>query len=186
MTTESFDEAYEKEIELQRELEKIEIAYAQVREKYSQFKECYSFIDYLRTIERVFMESKVRSWNADKSKDELIRAEIAMSASESQLGEELFSSIYEDFRKTSQDVGKVAGAVRILLDKNKGCVECCEFILYAENIFMNFQGIRKGGMKISDLKEKLIKARMNVLACDGHPEMKLLENIFKEFRSLIL
>lgn len=188
---ENFDAAYKKMMEFGREkqlnaqIEKIELAYVRVVEKYGEYSDCKSFVEYLRTIEKIFTEAKFRSWDAEKSKDELIKSKIKIMSSMSPVGEDTLVSIYEDFKKAGTDIDKIYNIINDLLEKYQDDVECKEFILYVQYLFINFQNAQREAMGADVLKERLIRARMEVLASDGDPDLLTLENIFKEFKALM-
>lgn len=188
---ENFDAAYMKMMEAGREkqlsskMEKIELAYVRVVEKYGEYGDCKSFVEYLRTIEKIFTEAKFRSWDADKSKDELIKSKIKIMASVSPIGEDVLTSIYDDFKQAGDDIDKIYNIINDLLEKYQDDSECKEFILYVQYLFINFQTAKKEAMEMDVLKERLIKARMEVLASDGDPDLKTLGNIYAEFKTLM-
>lgn len=182
---EKFDQAYEREFKLQAELEKVEIAYVRTVEKYGEYEDCKSFAEYLRTIEKVFLEAKMRNWDAETNKNELIKAKIKSLAGTRNVGEEVLNSIYDDFKKAGNDVNKIYEIVNKLLEKYSNNSECKEFILYIQYLYVNFQNAEKNRLPMDELKERLIRARMEVLASDGNPELIILEKIYNEFKSLL-
>lgn len=182
---ENFDAIYKNERELGSEMEKIEIAYVKTVEKYGEYADCKAFIEYLRTIEKVFTEAKFRNWDAEKDKNELISSKIKIMSSEGSVSEDVLNSIYEDFRKTGTDVNKIYEIVNALLEKYKDDSGCKEFILYVQYLFINFQNAEREKIGMDELKERLVKARMKVLSSGGNPDLMTLENIYGEFKKMI-
>jgi len=182
---ENFDAAYSREMELHQELEKVEIAYVKTVEKYGEYGECKSFLEYLRTIEKVFMEAKFRNWDAERNKDELIKTKIKMIAEASSVSEDVLNAIYADFKKSGATVSKIYEIVNQLIEKYGENPECAELILYIQYLFINFDEAEKEKFSIEELKDRLVRARMEVLSSDGDPELKTLENIYREFKSLL-
>lgn len=182
---ENFDAAYRRETELHKELEKVEIAYVKTVEKYEKYEDCRAFVEYLRTIEKVFTEAKWRNLDSEQSKTELIKTKIKLMANKGSIGEDVLNSIYDDFRKTGSDVGKICDAVNQLLEKYQDNAECREFILYLQYLYLNFHSAKQESLTLDELKERLIKARMDVLAGDGNPSLPVLEGICIEFRNLL-
>jgi hypothetical protein len=186
-----FDEAYERMMEIGREkklnaqLEKIELAYVRVVEKYGEYADCKAFVEYLRTIEKVFTEAKFRNWDAERSKDELIRSKIKIMSSISPVGEDTLVSIYDDFKKAGADIDKIYNVINGLLEKYQDNADCKEFILYVQYLCINFKNAQNEAMDMEILKERLVRARMEVLTSDGEPDLKVLENIYKEFNELM-
>lgn len=182
---ESFEKAYEREFALQAELERVEIAYVKTVEKYGDYQDCKSFVEYLRTIEKIFLEAKARNWDSETNKHELIKAKIKSLAESKTVSEEVLASIYDDFRKAGSDINKLYEIVNQLLEKYSEDLECKEFILYIQYLYINFQNAEKDKLSMEELKERLVRARMEVLASDGSPELIMLENIYTEFKNLL-
>lgn len=182
---ESFDDAYKHEFHLQAELEKVEIAYVKTVEKYAEYADCKSFVEYLRTIEKIFLEAKLRNWDAETNKDELIKAKMKTLAEAKTVSSDVLNSIYDDFKRAGNDVNKVYEAVNKLLEKYAEDSECKEFILYIQYLYINFQNAEKEQISMDELKERLIRARMEVISSDGRPDLITLENIYRDFRSLL-
>lgn len=169
------------DIELQKEMEKIEWAYARMMEQYGRYEGCKDFIEYLRTMEKVFAESKMRNWNADICKDELIRIKISLLASQSQLPQHVFQTIYNDFISTNKQINDVYSVSSSLLEKYENS-DCREFIKYIEYVIVHYTENNKN---MEEIIAGLIRARMLVLSSDGNPELVILEKIYKEFNKLL-
>lgn len=182
---ENFESEYEREFMLQRELEKVELAYAKTVEKYGEYGDCKSFVEYLRTVEKIFLEAKIKNWDAEKSKDELISAKIKMMAAESSIEEDILNSIYSDFKKSNISVGKIYDITNSLIEKYKDNRECSELILYIQHIFITFADAKKEGIGMEELEDRLVRARMDVLSSDGDPNLITLEKIYQEFKKLL-
>lgn len=181
----NFEEPSPLELQISREMEKIELAHAKMAERFEGQTDCLAFVDYLKTIERVFTESKYRKWDAQKSKEELIKIEIGLVAQRSNLPVEFFNAINEDFKKSCVSVSQICDIANQLMEKYKNNKDCCEFIQYIRDVYVGFDDVRRGGMEMIDLKSDLVKAKIRVLTSDGEPEYKMLEEIYQEFRSLI-
>lgn len=182
---ENFDAMYMRELELQRELEKVEVAYVKTVERYGEYSDLKSFAEYLRTMEKLFMEDKFRHRGLEQSKDEMIKLRIKLLAKNSSLGEDVMNAIYVYFRKTGQTVDKIYEISSELLEKYKEDPECSDFITYVRDVFINFFNAEKEQLSLDELKERLIKARMEVLSSNGDPDLLTLEKIYKEFRGLL-
>ena len=183
---ENFDAAYKKELEFQKQLERVELSYNKVVENYKDYKECMMFADYLRMIEKVFLEAKYRNWNAEEVKESLIESRIEILASGGSIDKTVLQSIYEDFKKTGITIQKIEEAVKSLLEKHEDTPDAIEFILYLQYIFINFYESQAEKLTLDDLKERLIKTRMEVLSSDGKPNLVTLEKIYEEFKDLLL
>lgn len=180
---ENFPDQYDKTIRLQRELEKVEVVSAKLKEKYKNFGELATFVEYLRATEVVFMEAKSQNWNDDQVKSELIKNEICMISLDTGVDEKVFRDIHDDFQALCLGADQIYAVAEKLLEKNKDCRGCQDFIYYLRDISLVFVEFRKEGMSIDEAKERLFKARMKVLSIDGQPELSLLEKIYEEFKT---
>ncbi len=183
---ENFDAVYKEELELQKQLERVELSYNKVVENYKGYKECRVFADYLRMIEKVFIEAEHRNWNAEKVKEALIESRIEILASQGGVDKTVLESIYEEFRKTGVTIQKIEEAVKELLKKYEDTPDAVEFILYLQYIFVNFYESQSEELTLNELKERLVKTRMEVLSSDGKPNLVTLEKIYEEFKGLLL
>src|SRR4030042_5737014 len=143
---EKFPDHYDKTILLQKELEKVEVVSAKLKEKYKSFGELAIFVEYLRATEVVFMEAKSQSWNDDQIKRELIKNEIHLMSLDTGVDEKVFQDIHDDFQALCLGADQVYAVAEKLLEKNKGCGECQNFIYYLRDISLVFVEFRKEGM----------------------------------------
>lgn len=179
---ENFDAVYERERNLQREFERIELAYAKTAEKYKDYSDCLEFAHYIKTIEKIFTEARIRKWGSEKVKDVLIQSKIKIISQESSIDEDVLKMIYADFKKTGTNIGKINEVIEVLSRKYEDQEECVEFISYIGNILINFSDFKEQNLDLDDMRSRLIQARMKVLSSDGEPDLKTLEDIYKEFK----
>ncbi len=179
---EIFSSVYNKEKTLQLELEKIEITSIKLKEKYKDYEELVDFIDFLRASESIFMMSKAQSWNGEKLKEELIKNELHVASMNAGVNEEVFNSIYNDFKTLSGNIGKIYDTVEELLKKYADNQACREFILYLRDISVVFIEAEKEVMGIDEAKDRLFMMRMKSLSSEGKTEIKVFENIYVEFK----
>jgi hypothetical protein len=182
---EDFEMVYEKNRRVYKELENLELAYVKIKEKYENQKDCLSLLEYIKTLEKVFTEAKIRNWNAEQSKKELIKAEIEHLAQVSNIDVEIFEDLYDSFQKTYVGIGKIVETQEKLSQKHQDCLDCLEFINYVTYLYINFDELQKRKINAEDLKTKLISARMDVLSSDGTPSLVVLEGIYKEFKQML-
>jgi hypothetical protein len=182
---ENFDVVYAHELELQRELEKVEVAYVKTVERYGDYSDLKSFVGYLCTVEKMFTENKYRNRGFEQGKDEMIKLRIKILAKSTTLSEELLNTIYNYFKKAGQTADKIFAIAKELLEKHKQEPECEDFILYVQDTCINFLNAEKEHLSMDELKDRLIRARMDVISSKGKPELLTLENIYKEFRALL-
>ncbi len=179
---ENFDAMYARELEIQRTLEKVEAAYVKTVEKYGDYEETKSFIDYLGSIEKVFMENKLRNRSFELGKDEMIKVRIKILAQNGTVSEDVLDTIYGYFKKAGHTIDKIYEIATELIGKYKDDRECQDFIAYVRDIFVNFFNAEQEHVSMDELKERLIRARMEVLSTSGNPDLVTLENIYKDFK----
>ncbi|HCP08589.1 MAG TPA: hypothetical protein DIT25_02205 [Candidatus Moranbacteria bacterium] len=182
---ENFDAIYARELEVQRDLEKIEVAYVKTVEKYGEYSDLKSFAEYLRTMEKLFQESKFRNRGFEQSRDEMIQLRIKLLAKNSAMDEDVLNAIHAYFKQVGHTAEKIYAASEELLEKYKDDPGCREFILYIRDIFINFFNAEREQISMDELKNRLIKARMEALSGKGDPDLLTLENIYKEFNVLL-
>ncbi|MDO8240696.1 MAG: hypothetical protein Q7T51_01810 [Candidatus Moranbacteria bacterium] len=173
------------ERELQSKLEKVEVAYVKTVEKYGEYSDLRSFMEYVRTVEKLFIEDGFRKHSLDQSKHELIEIKIKLLAKNSSMSEDALNLMYDYFKKAGQSVDRIYAVTEELLGKNAGNPDRQDFILYVRDIFVNFLNAEKENIGVDELKNRLIEARMKVLASDGNPDLLSLEKIYSEFRELL-
>jgi len=162
---------YEKEVILQKEVEKIEIISTKLKEKYKNFQELV-----------VFIEAKVKNWNDEQIKEQLINKEIYIMSLDTGVDEKVFNDIYDNFQSLYTSIGEIYAVTEKLLEKHKECGECQQFINYLRDVCLIFVEVQKEGLNIGQARDRLFKARMKVLSIDGNPELGVLEKIYDEFR----
>lgn len=173
------------ELQISREMEKIELAHAKMAEKFEGHADCLAFIDFLKATEKIFTESKFRKWDAQKSMEEMIRIETGLASKRSGVPPEIFASISDEFQKSYSSIGKISDIAEELLKKYENDKDCQEFIQYIKDIYISFDDIRRGGREMIDVKYNLVQAKMQVLSSDGNPNFKMLEEIYDEFKNMI-
>lgn len=179
---ENFTEAYTKEKILQLELEKVEIVSLKLHNEYKDYQELVAFIDYLRSSESIFLMSRAGSWTGEKLKEELIKNELHMASLNAGINEKVFNMIYNDYKVLTKNVGAVYHVAEELLEKFKDHPECKEFIHYLRDITIVFIEVEKEGISFDEAKDRLFKTRMRAISADGKQEIRVLENIYEEFK----
>lgn len=177
---ENFEEIYQKELQIQREIESIEATAAKLKEKYKDYEDLSSFVDYLKATEEIFLRAKVFQWGKAQVEDELLKSEIYLMSLGSKLDRGIFDSIRSDFKATHYDIDKVYAAANALLAKYGDNDECKLFISYIRDIMVLFSQGRT--METEVIKEGLIKVKIKFLSADGDPEESVLERIYQEFK----
>jgi hypothetical protein len=186
---ENFDAIYARELQMQHELqgeyEKVEVAYVKTVEKYGEYADLKAFAEYLCVIEKLFIGSKFRNQGMEESKDEMIKLRIQLVSKNSSLGEEVLYAIYRYFQKAGATIDRIYATGQELLEKHKQDAGYTEFILYIQDIFVNFLSAEQEHLNMDELKDRLIRARMEVLSSKGDPDLLTLQKIYKEFTDLL-
>ncbi len=178
---ERFDAGYEKELELQRELEKVEVTAVKLKEKYKEYQELSSFIDYLKGTEQVFVTARMKRWSGEQLKKELVGIEMNLMSLNSGLDEDVFGAIRDDFQLTYTNISQIHSVSQKLLDNYKDCAGCKDFIIYLRDLSIIFYDSKRKKESPDEIKEKVFKARMKVLSTDSDTDLKTLEKIYNEF-----
>lgn len=189
----SFDKRYSEMLRTAKdEKHRMDLVCERLMQKYEDYDQTKTFVEYLRSIESVFMNAEKGKWSVEKTEEEMIRAEIYLMSRSTGIDEQVFLSIYEEFRQTNHDVKKVQEISDQLIEKYsniKDCLECddCkEFIMYVRDALLTFAKSIEGNEhfdEIAEVKEAMIKKQMKKFAEDNKPPLEILEEIYSEFTS---
>lgn len=187
----SFDEKYKQAIlAVENEKKRMDIVCETLMKKYEDYDQTKAFIEYLRSVEGVFMNAENGAWSVEKTQNEMIKAEIYLMSHTTGIDEQVFAGIYEEFRKVSDDVKKIQEIANQLLDRYSNiedcmeCDDCKEFIMYVRDALLIFSKSIEGNEQfdeISEVKEAMIKRQMKQFAKDDRPPLEILEEIYAEF-----
>ncbi len=187
----TFDEYYRKNIlATKNSLERINIVCERLKKKYEDYEETKEFIEYIKSVEEIFMSAKKESWSIEKTEDELIKGEIYLLSQSTGIKEEIFVSIYEEFAQTSHNVAKIQEIASALIEKYSNiedcfeCEGCREFIRYVKDALLVFSKSLEGNEafdEISEVKMEFIKLQMQRMSEDDKPPFEILQEIYEEF-----
>lgn len=187
----TFDEYYkEKILATKNDVERVNIVCDKLKSKYEDYEETKEFIDYLKSIESVFMSAEKESWSVEKTEDEMIKGQIYLMSQATGIDEEIFVSIYEEFSQTSHNVEKIQAIASVLIEKYsdvKDCFECegcIEFIKYVKDALLVFSRSLEGNEafdEISEVKMEFIKLQMQKMSEDDRPPFEILQDIYEDF-----
>jgi hypothetical protein len=185
---EDFDAYYKKIVSMQDHLERIQIVAQKLETKYSDYEETKDFVHFLCVTEEVFAHAEEEKWSVEKTEEEMIKSEIYLLSKMSGVGEEVFQAIYSEFTQVSQDVEKIQGIAKRLLERypseESPDRECREFIVYVRDALLVFAHTLHGEKafdEITEAKTQIIRLRMESMAADNKPPLNILQGIYKEF-----
>ncbi len=185
---ENFEKYYrEKIIATQEKLERISVVTELLKKRYEGYEETEAFIDYLRSVEEVFTHAEKEQWSVEKTQDELIKSEIYLMAQTTGIDEAVFQDIYMEFRSSSNEVARIQNIANEMIAKyadGEHGEECRDFIMYVRDSLLVFAHTIDGDERfdeISEVKEQIIKLRMERMAADNQPPLTLLQKIYDEF-----
>lgn len=173
---------FEHEIEAQKELEKIDIAQSKMLEKYGEYEALNSFVAYLASMEKVFARARIYDSSPTMIKDEIIKTEMRIYGAETALGEDVLRSIKDDFSLVYMTISQVYAATEKLLQKFSEKEECRDFIESLRDISIAFIEAHEQHFTISEVQDRIYRSRMKILSASGHPELRLLEQVYGEFK----
>lgn len=187
----TFDEAYKEQFsEMKDGMEGINIVCEKLKLKYEDYEYTEIFIEYLRSVETVFMHAEQGNWSVERTQDEMIKGEIYIIAQDTGIDEEIFLNIYEEFRLVKNDVDKIDEIAKRLMDKYSNiedcleCEDCKQFIEYVKESLLLFSKTFSGDEgfdEVSEVKEEAIFIKMKMIARDGKPPIEVLKEIYDEF-----
>lgn len=191
MKEESFDQHYQDMLHtVETEKQRIDLVCERLMQKYEDYDQTKAFVEYLRSVESVFMNAENGAWSVEKTEDEMIKAEIYLISRSTGIDEQIFQGIYEEFKQTNHDVKKIQEIADQLVERYsniKDCLECddCKnFIIYVRDALLTFASSIEGNKnfdEIIEVKEALIEKEMKKFAQDNKPPFEILEEIYNEF-----
>lgn len=171
----------EKEKLMQAELEKIDLAEKTLLEKYKEYEELESFVHYLSSMEKVFVQAEENQWSRLMLKEELIKSEVKIFGETSGLGEEVLHAIQRDFIEVCEDVKDAYDTAERLTHKYADSSDCVEFITYLRDLNLEVLQKAKANCSIDELRQQMYAEKIKQLTADGNPSVTMLEQIKKEF-----
>ncbi len=170
----TFDEYYKQTIRAaESEKRRMDIVCEKLIQKYEDYDQTKAFIEYLRSVESVFMNAESGAWSVEKTQDEMIKAEIYLISHETGIDEQIFAGIYEEFRQVSNNVKKIQEIANQLIERYSNiedcmeCDDCRKFIVYVRDALLVFSKSIEGDERfdeISEVKDEMIKKRMQKFA----------------------
>ncbi len=186
----SFDEYYNETIVTNEKMKIVDIAYEKIKHKYEGYDQTEAFIEYLRSVEKVFAQAETDKWSVEKTQDEMIRGEIYIISQTTGIDEEIFNKIYEEFQEVSGDVEKIHDVANKLIEKYSNikdcfeCEDCRNFIVYVKEALFVFSKTMDGDEnfdELSEVKMQLIRIQMKQMAIDDRPPIEILQDIYDDF-----
>jgi len=190
MVNENESEQFEKkqfeyEMQIQRELDKIEIVEAKLIEEYGEYKALESFIVYLSSMEKIFARSRIYSSSKTEVKEEIIKAEMHFFSIDSALDENMLHSIRDAFGLVYMTISQAYAIAEKLLQEFSDKKNCQDFIKNLRDISIAFIEAHDKNLSIDEVQERIYRSRMKLISADGDPKLALLEKIYTEFKNEI-
>lgn len=166
------------------ELEKIDIVSLKLKEKYKGYKDLDKFIDYLSSMERIFISAKMEKWGAGDVKKAFIDSESYLMSLDSGIDEDLFGSIKDDFQTAYKVLDGIKAIAAKLIEEHGACQGCVDFIEYMRDTLILLSDI--SDVSIDETKDRVLRSRMLLISnYDGQPDLGEMEEVYKEFKTLI-
>ena len=174
---------YRNILSIHEKIERTEIIASKLKDRYSSYENTCLFVDYLRATYEIFARAENEKWSAEKTKIEMIEGEIYLMSLQSGVDEKIFKEIYNEFKDMSVSAERVQVIAKKLTEKYKDRHDkfVREFIIYIRDYLLIFSKDWEIEGSLTDIKEKIIRARMRVLTETCSPNSRILENIYEEF-----
>lgn len=161
----------------------VELVASRLREKY-KYEDLSSFVTYLESMEKFFIEAEKRHENGRELKEDMIQTEMYLMASSLGIDQQVLQDIYGKFQSLTATVHDVHTIVEKLLAEYPE-KECQVFIQYLRDITVIFLGYQEERVLTSEEIRAIIhestEAKMKVLSADGAPDPAMLAQIKTEF-----
>jgi len=166
------------------ELEKIDIVALKLKEKYGEYNDFDKFIDYISSMERIFISAKMEKWGAGDVKKAFIEAESYLMSLDSGIDEDIFNNIKNDFQSAYKVLNGIKTIAAKLIKEHSSCMGCVEFIKYMRDTLVLLSDV--SNIDIDEAKDRVLRSRMILISnYDGEPDLAELEEVYKEFKSKI-
>lgn len=184
----SFDEYYKHFVSRHEHLERINIVTEVLKKRYEDYEETKDFVEFLQSVEKVFAQAEDEKWSIERTEEEMIRGKIYLISKMSGVDEEIFMKIYNEFKDVSNSVEKIQDTANDLMNKyaegTPHFKECRDFIMYVRDsllVFTRAFNEDKAFDEISEVKEQIIRLRMETMAVNNKPPLTVLQKIYEEF-----
>ena len=161
----------------------VELVASRLREKY-KYEDLSSFVTYLESMEKFFIEAEKRHENGRELKEDMIQTEMYLMASSLGIDQQVLQDIYGKFQSLTATVHDVHTIIEKLLAEYPE-KECQLFIQYLRDITVIFLGYQEERVFTSDEIRAIIhqstEAKMKVLSAGGAPDPAMLAQIKTEF-----
>ena len=182
MTSEFEKNHFERSIQAEKELDKINIVEKKLIDRYKEYEELKSFIVYLSAMERIFTRSRIFESTQVMIKEELIKTETYLFSQAVALDESILYSIKDEFSSIYLTISQICDIAEKLLQKFADNKDCQDFIKSLRDTSLVFLEAREKNFSINEIQEKICRSKMNNLSADGDPEPAVLEQIYAEFK----
>lgn len=162
----------------QGRIKNIELVANRLREKY-KYEELDSFVTYLESMEKFFVEAEPRHENGAQLKKEMIETEMYLMSETLGIERRVLEGVYGQFQSLSttlQDVNDIANKLLEMYPEQEVRI----FIEYLREITILFLGYHEEKVFSSEelraIIDRATEAKMKILSASGTPAMeKLLE-----------
>ena len=183
---ENLDEVFREQQSYEQQHRRIQEVAAQLKEKYKQYDETCAFIDFLCSLEGIFLDATQQHWGAAQLHRALVDGEVYLMSQNSGIDEKVFRAILEEFDERATSSKQVQNAAQKLMEKYHDCKPCCVFITYIRDMSIAFvQDTEYAAVSFHARKEELIRARMETIMQQQEVTRETLEEIYKEFTTLV-
>lgn len=166
------------------ELEKIDIATLKLKEKYKEYDGFDGFINYISSMERIFISAKMEKWGAGDVKRAFIDAESYLMSLDSGIDEEIFNKIKDDFQSAYKLLDSIKSIAAKLIEEHRDSPGCVDFIEYMRDALILLSDI--SSVTIDETKDRILRSRMRLISnYDGKPDLSEMEEVYKEFKNMI-
>ena len=161
----------------------VELIASRLREKY-KYDELDSFVTYLESMEKFFLDAEKHHENGKQLKEDMIRTEMYLMSSSLGIDQQVLQAIYGKFQSLTSTVSDVHAIVEKLLAEysDQGCQRFIQYLRDITVIFLGYQEERVfTSEEIRAIIHQATEAKMKVLSADGTPDIAMLTQIKNEF-----
>jgi len=162
-------------------MKRIEVAVERLGKHYEEYEDIVKFVRYLGATERFFLQTEQEGELLEETKQSIIESDMRSVSESLGLQADFFETIQREFKLYQSDTSTLYKIADELSQKHADCEECVKFIYYVRDMYAMLLDTAEREQEPVFLKEKVIKAHMEIICSDGSPELSELQNVYREF-----
>lgn len=182
---ENFEVVFHQKEEIHRQYQYIEEIASRLKDTYNTPR-IVEFIDDLCSLEKVFVEGRVRGWSNEKIREVLIERYKEEVISMKEMDEKVVQEIHKNIHLFSDTVTKIDEVAKKLSEKYRNNPSCIAFISYVRDVYVAYIQSTEQEQAGKSFKDYFVEIRMEIISCRNNSvDISDLRDIYREFRTFL-